>query len=52
MIGGVTGLAQGVSNVITVDFEPGDYALLCFVPDAGDGQPHVAHGMVKQFRIG
>ncbi|MGD8867037.1 MAG: hypothetical protein PVI01_05395 [Gemmatimonadales bacterium] len=51
-VGGVTGLARGVSNVIEVDFEPGEYALLCFVPDAGDGQPHVAHGMVKQFRIG
>lgn len=51
-IGGVTGMARGVSNVITVDFKPGEYALLCFVPDAGDGQPHVAHGMVKQFRVG
>ena len=51
-VGGVAGLARGVSNVIAVDFEPGEYALLCFVPDAGDGQPHVAHGMLKQFRIG
>lgn len=51
-VGGVTGLAPGVENVITIDFQPGEYALLCFVPDAGDGQPHVAHGMVKQFRIG
>ena len=52
LIGGVTGLAHGVSNVITLDFEPGEYAFLCFVPDAGDGQPHVAHGMMKQFSIG
>lgn len=51
-VGGVTGLAPGVENVIAIDFQPGEYALLCFVPDAGDGQPHVAHGMVKQFRIG
>lgn len=51
-IGGVTGIAHGESNLITVEFEPGDYALLCFVPDAGDGRPHVAHGMVKQFSVG
>lgn len=51
-VGGVTGLSRGESNLITIDFEPGDYALLCFVPDAGDGKPHVAHGMVKQFSVG
>ena len=50
-VGGVTGLARGESNLITIEFEPGEYALLCFVPDAGDGQPHVAHGMVKQFSV-
>ncbi len=51
-VGGVTGLATGRGNVTTVDFQPGDYALLCFVPDAKDGQPHVAHGMIKHFRVG
>jgi len=25
--------------------------LICFVPDAKDGKPHLAHGMVKQFSV-
>jgi hypothetical protein len=51
MIGGVTWLSQGESNVITLEFEEGYYALLCFVPDEGDGQLHLAHGMVREFRV-
>jgi hypothetical protein len=51
MIGGVTWLSQGESNVITLEFEAGEYALLCFVPDEGDGQLHLAHGMIRQFRV-
>jgi hypothetical protein len=35
-----------------MDFEPGRYALLCFVPDAGDGMPHFMHGMVQEFTVG
>ena len=50
-VGGTTGMANGESNTIVVDFEPGEYALYCFVPDAGDGKPHVAHGMVTQITI-
>jgi hypothetical protein len=51
MIGGVTWLSQGESNVITLDFEPGEYALLCFVPDETDGRLHLEHGMVAQVRV-
>ncbi|HEX8359187.1 MAG TPA: hypothetical protein VF613_03650 [Longimicrobium sp.] len=50
-IGGTSFLAQGVSNDVTIDFTPGDYALLCMVPDAGDGKPHVMHGMVRQITV-
>ncbi len=50
-VGGTTFLSQGTSNDVTVDFEPGEYALLCMVPDAGDGKPHVAHGMVRQITV-
>jgi hypothetical protein len=50
-IGGVTGFAQGEVNVITHDFTPGRYGLICFVPDARDGKPHVAHGMVTEFTV-
>lgn len=48
---GVAGLAPGETNVVTVDFQPGEYAFLCFVPDTKDGKPHVLHGMAKQFTV-
>jgi uncharacterized cupredoxin-like copper-binding protein len=51
-MGGTTLIAQGEANYITGDFEPGEYALICFVPDAGDGRPHFMHGMMRQIRVG
>ena len=51
VLGGVTGIAHGGMNQITLDFEPGDYALICFVPDASDGRPHFLHGMLDQIRV-
>ena len=50
-VGGTTLLSKGNANDVTADFEPGEYALLCMVPDAGDGKPHVMHGMVQQITI-
>ena len=50
-VGGTTMLSKGTANDVTADFEPGEYALLCMVPDAGDGKPHVAHGMVRQITV-
>ena len=50
-MGGTTGMAKGEENTIVIDFEPGEYALYCFVPDARDGKPHVAHGMVTQLSV-
>ena len=51
-IGGVSGLAKGRHEVIALDFAPGRYVLFCFVPDAKDGKPHTAHGMMKEFSVG
>jgi plastocyanin len=51
LVGGVTGIARGEVNQATIDFEPGEYALICFVPDAGDGRPHFMHGMVRQITV-
>lgn len=51
LLDGVAALARGEVNEVTVDFQPGEYALLCFVPDAKDGKPHVMHGMAKQFTV-
>ncbi len=32
-----------------VELTPREYGLICFLPDAQDGKPHVAHGTLKQF---
>jgi hypothetical protein len=50
-IGGTTPMAQGEENLITLDLTPGEYGLICFAPDAKDGKPHFAHGMVTQFTV-
>jgi hypothetical protein len=50
-MGGTSFQPKGVTNYVTADFTPGDYALLCFIPDAKDGKPHVAHGMMKQIKV-
>lgn len=52
LVGGATGLAKGRGMQFTADFAEGEYALLCFLPDAKDGKPHVAHGMIKQITVG
>jgi hypothetical protein len=51
MVGGVTGIAQGRTIDLATSFTPGDYVLVCFVPDEKDGKPHLAHGMVKPFTV-
>jgi hypothetical protein len=50
-LGGVTAIAPGQTNVLTLSLKPGRYAFLCFVPDAKDGKPHVAHGMMRDVEI-
>jgi hypothetical protein len=50
-IGGVPAIDKGGTAYVTVDFAPGDYAFVCFLPDAKDGKPHFEHGMVKQVHV-
>ncbi len=50
-VGGTTAIAPGRTQRMTVDFKPGNYVLLCFIPDKGDGKPHIMHGMVKTFTV-
>jgi len=35
----------------TLPIDAGQYVIVCFIPDAKDGKPHSAHGMVKQITI-
>jgi uncharacterized cupredoxin-like copper-binding protein len=50
-VGGVSPIAPGRSDEIQLDLTPGHYVFLCFVPDARDGKPHVAHGMVRDLVV-
>lgn len=49
--GGVSGIMPGAHSFIEVDLPPGDYGLLCFLPDAKDGKPHFEHGMAKHAKV-
>jgi hypothetical protein len=51
-IGGIPAFVPGKSSFFEANLAPGDYGMICFVPDAKDGKPHVQHGMSKQFKIG
>ena len=50
-IAGISPMAPGKENTLLVNLSPGDYALLCFMPDAKDGKPHAEHGMIHDFKI-
>lgn len=50
-LGGISGMSKGGVVYVPVDLTPGEYGLLCFLPDAKDGKEHVAHGMLKQFAV-
>ena len=49
--GGVSGIMPGTHAFVEVDLPPGDYGLLCFLPDAKDGKPHFMHGMEKETSV-
>lgn len=50
-VGGLTAIAPGQVQNFTADFTPGTYGLICFVPDVGDGKPHLVHGMTMTFTV-
>ena len=49
-LGGPNGIVPGGESNATVMLEPGNYALVCFVPDA-NMVPHFMHGMTKGFTV-
>jgi uncharacterized cupredoxin-like copper-binding protein len=51
LLGGIAAEPSGGSAYFTVDLTPGNYVMLCFVPDAKDQKPHLEHGMVKEFKV-
>jgi uncharacterized cupredoxin-like copper-binding protein len=50
-LSGVAGLGVGESASFPLTLTPGDYAFICFIPDAKDGKPHFAHGMIHNFKV-
>ncbi len=51
-IGGTVGIAPGGENIVAMNFIPGEYLLICFLPDAtGTGQLHAMRGMVMQLSV-
>jgi hypothetical protein len=51
-VGGLQGIMPGGRAWVTLDLEPGDYALICFIPSpANAGRPHVALGMARPFTV-
>lgn len=50
-LGGIAGIAKGNEATFTMKFAPGTYALVCFLPDAGDGKPHFVHGMTRMITV-
>lgn len=49
--GGMGSMAPGAVNTMTLDLEPGEYALICFIGDAKDGKPHFMHGMTREIVV-
>jgi hypothetical protein len=50
-VGGVAGIEGGADASFKASFEPGTYALICFVTDEEDGKFHFDHGMIKEITI-
>jgi len=51
-LGGVTLLDKGARGTFSADLTPGEYGFICYFPDHKDGKPHLAHGMMKTFKVG
>ncbi|HEY9506680.1 MAG TPA: hypothetical protein VIQ27_11950, partial [Gemmatimonadales bacterium] len=49
--GGVSGIMPGDKAFVEVDLAPGQYGLICFVPDSKDGKGHYRHGMAKTVTV-
>jgi hypothetical protein len=50
-VGGVIA-GKGAGPVyFTADFTPGNYVMICVIPDAKDGKPHIEHGMAQPFTV-
>ncbi len=50
-IGGIPAVAKGKNTFFEANLAPGDYGMICFVPDSKDNKMHFTHGMKSQFKV-
>jgi hypothetical protein len=50
-VGGTVALPPGGEAIVEATLEAGSYVLICYIPDAKDGRPHLAHGMVLPLTV-
>jgi plastocyanin len=50
-VGGMAGITPGTTATFDMDLPAGQYAFVCFVPDAATGKPHVQLGMIAPLTI-
>lgn len=50
-VGGLGAINAGERGWVTMDFTPGIYVALCFVPDPATGKAHAELGMVTVFEV-
>lgn len=50
-LGGITAIAPGDHQFITVDLDPGNYAMFCFLTDPASHAPHFVLGMLTEFSV-
>ena len=50
-VGGVVGIARWGHTEFAADLKPGNYLILCMIPDAKDGKPHFMHGMSTKVTV-
>lgn len=50
-IGGVAAMSGSAPEYFSADVTPGQYLLICFLPDVKDGKPHFEHGMMHTFKV-
>jgi hypothetical protein len=49
--GGVSAIMPKTHAFVEVDLQPGEYGLICFIPEMKDGKPHFVHGMVQRVTV-
>ncbi len=51
IVASITGMNAGRHVSFTTHLEPGEYSVICWVPDIADLRPHFLHGMMQQLMV-